>query len=95
MAHALYSCERVSLYGFFLDPGSDDIWKEKGQRQADKEEHSQETAQETPYHYYENHTVDMSAKDPKKPWTYRYHNFELEHGKYRQLESVCWLHIVT
>ena len=45
----------------------------------------------TPYHYYENATYDKSAKDPWRPWTYRFHNFELEHAKFRQLEQACWL----
>eukprot|EP00964_Phaeocystis_antarctica_P151110 scaffold118681_cov46-Phaeocystis_antarctica.AAC.1 len=44
-----------------------------------------------PYHYYENQTFDKSAKDPWRPWTYSYHNFELEHSKYKQLEKACWL----
>jgi len=107
VAHALYNCERVSIYGFFLDEGSDDIWKKKG-RHDESDSTAQDTTSttsgletdsaatlETPYHYYENHTVDKAAKDPNKPWTYRYHNFELEHSKYRQLENVCWLRIIT
>ena len=49
----------------------------------------------TPYHYYEAESFDKSAKDPVKPWTYRFHNFELEHDKYRQLEAACWLRTVT
>jgi hypothetical protein len=44
-----------------------------------------------PYHYYENQTFDKSAKDPWRPWTYSYHNFELEHSKYQQLAKACWL----
>ena len=46
------------------------------------------------YHYYENQTYDKSAKDPWRPWTYSYHNFHLEHKKYRQLNSACWLRVV-
>ena len=49
----------------------------------------------TPYHYYENQTFDKSAKDPWRPWTYRFHNFELEHDKFKQLAKACWLRIVT
>ena len=44
-----------------------------------------------PYHYYENRTYDKAAKDPWRPWTYSYHNFSLEHAKYRQLHDACWL----
>ena len=46
---------------------------------------------ETPYNYYENRTYDKAAKDPWRPWTYSYHNFSLEHAKYRQLHDACWL----
>ena len=49
----------------------------------------------TPYHYYENMTYDKSAKDPWRPWTYKFHNFLLEHEKFAQLRSACWLRIVT
>ena len=49
----------------------------------------------TPYHYYENQTYDPSASDPWRPWTYRYHNFELEHDKFRELEAACWLAVET
>ena len=49
----------------------------------------------TPYHYYENMTYDKSAKDPWRPWTYKFHNFELEHEKFKQLEKACWLKTVT
>ena len=48
-----------------------------------------------PYHYYENQTYDKNAKDPWKPWTYRFHNFELEHDKFRQLGHACWLKQVS
>jgi hypothetical protein len=50
---------------------------------------------DTPYHYYENASYDKSAKDPTKPWTYKFHNFELEHKKYRQLERSCWVSVIT
>ena len=85
VAHALYACERVSLYGFFLDP-------EDAKRQTNG---AASQAMETPYHYYENRTYDKSAKDPWRPWTYRFHNFGLEHSKFRQLQRACWLRLVT
>ena len=52
-------------------------------------------AMKTPYHYYENMMYDKSAKDPWRPWTYKFHNFLLEHEKFQQLKSACWLRIVT
>ena len=122
VAHALYNCDRISIYGFFLDEGSDDIWKDKsggraagdggrgsggGSGKAASVSGSGRFAplpgatsdagseMETPYHYYENRSYDKSATDPTKPWTYKYHNFELEHRKYRQLERACWLNVVN
>ena len=59
------------------------------------EEEEPTAAMETPYHYYENQTYDKSAKDPWRPWTYKFHNFELEHEKFKQLEKACWLKTVT
>ena len=81
VAHALFACDRVKIYGYYL---------------GDKDRHRQTNAQgsaamETPYHYYENRTYDKAAKDPWRPWTYSYHNFSLEHAKYRQLHDACWL----
>jgi hypothetical protein len=84
VAHALYACERVALYGFFLDP-ADAARKPRDRAEAER--------MATPYHYYENATYDKSAKEPWKPWTYKYHNFGLEHGKFRQLEAACWLKV--
>ena len=86
VAHALYSCDRVALYGFYLDPTD-------AKRKTNAAEGSK--AMETPYHYYENQTYDKSAKDPWRPWTYKYHNFGLEHSKFRQLQKACWLRLVT
>ena len=76
-------CDRVRVYGFFLDEKD----AEKGTNVKG------EGAMETPYHYYENSTMDKAAKDPWRPWTYSYHNFELEHSKYKQLEKACWLSV--
>jgi hypothetical protein len=42
-----------------------------------------------PYHYWENATYDRSAKDPYRPWTYPYHNFELEEEKLRDMRRAC------
>jgi len=85
VAHALFACESVTLYGFFLDHGD-----------ASKQTNAKgNAAMGTPYHYYENATYDKSAKDPWRPWTYRYHNFELEHKKFGQLQRACWLRVVT
>ena len=84
VAHALYACETVHVYGFFLD-------HQDAQRQTNA---AGSSAMRTPYHYYENQTYDKSAKDPWRPWTYSYHNFHLEHKKYRQLNSACWLRVV-
>ena len=92
VAHALYACDRVSLYGFFLD--KQDAGKAGGRAAEDGGKASAQ-AMKTPYHYYENMTYDKSAKDPWRPWTYRFHNFELEHQKFKQLERACWLKAVT
>ena len=95
VAHALYACERVSLYGFFLDH-SDKVLSADGKTLASARAKTPVgVAAHTPYHYYENASFDKLAVDPTKPWTYRFHNFELEHTKYRQLEAACWLRIVT
>ena len=88
VAHALYACEEVNIYGFFL--GHDDA-----KRQTNAAASGSGKAMEVPYHYYENQTYDKSAKDPWRPWTYRFHNFELEHQKFRQLDAACWLNVVT
>ena len=82
--HALYACEQVSLYGFYLDPT--DAAHQTNAAASGK-------AMRTPYHYWENSTYDASASDPWRPWTYRYHNFELEHQKLRQLSASCWLRL--
>ena len=81
VSHALFACDKVSIYGFFLDHND-------AQRKTNAVGGK---AMGVPYHYYENQTYDKSAKDPWRPWTYSYHNFELEHSKYRQLEKACWL----
>ena len=84
VAHALFACERVSIYGFYLDDA--DAKRQTNAKGSD--------AMAVAYHYYENQTYDKSAKDPWRPWTYSYHNFHLEHKKYRQLNSACWLRVV-
>lgn len=81
VAHALFACEKVTLYGFFLG----------GVTAIRGREVNITTA--APYHYFENNTFDVAAKDPWRPWTYQYHNFELEHHKYQQLEHACWLKV--
>lgn len=88
VAHALYACERVAIYGFFLD-------HDDAQRQTNAATSGSGKAMEVPYHYYENQTYDKSAKDPWRPWTYKFHNFELEHQKFAQLRHACWLNVVT
>ena len=80
----------MRIYGFFLDPTD-----ATRQTNAHKDGGGKGKAMQTPYHYYENMTYDKSAKDPWRPWTYRFHNFELEHDKFRQLARACWLRIVT
>ena len=92
VAHALYACERVDIYGFFLDPT--DATRQTNAASAAPGKGRGE-AMRTPYHYYENATYDKSAKDPWRPWTYKFHNFELEHRKFRQLEAACYLRIIT
>jgi hypothetical protein len=79
VAHALYACERVSIYGFFLDPT--DATRQTNAASGGK---GGGEAMKVPYHYYENATYDKSAKDPWRPWTYKFHNFELEHKKFEQ-----------
>ena len=64
VAHALFACDRVKIYGYYL---------------GDKDRHRQTNAQgsaamETPYHYYENRTYDKAAEDPWRPWTFAHHN---------------------
>ena len=75
VAHALFSCERVSAYGFFLD--------------------SSNSSNKTPYHYFEDVSYDASpsVQDPWRPWTYKFHNFALEHQKLGQLADACWLRV--
>ena len=105
VAHALYACDRVSIYGFFLDKNDAErqtnagvvaTGNEKNKPPKDKANGGGNgKAMKTPYHYYENMTYDKSAKDPWRPWTYKFHNFLLEHEKFAQLRSACWLRIVT
>ena len=86
----------MSLYGFFLDSKDALRRTNAGGGGGDTDSKNlHEQAMRTPYHYYENQTFDKSAKDPWRPWTYKFHNFELEHAKFRQLENACWLEIVT
>ena len=80
-------------YGFYLDP-NDVGGKRKAGSDADGAGNGP-IQMHTPYHYYENNTYDKSAKDPWRPWTYRFHNFELEHQKFRQLQHACWLDLIT
>jgi len=91
VAHALYACERVSIYGFYLDPSG----AERNASSPSGKGVQGRALEKVPYHYYENQTYDKNAKDPWKPWTYRFHNFELEHEKFRQLGHACWLKLVS
>jgi hypothetical protein len=78
LMHALYSCETVTVFGFYLSASDRDA---RGQARAG--------AMGYPYHYWENATYDRSAKDPYRPWTYPYHNFELEEEKLRDMRRAC------
>ena len=86
----------MSLYGFFLDPKDALRRTNAGGGGGDTDSKNvHEQAMRTPYHYYENQTFDKSAKDPWRPWTYRFHNFGLEHDKFKQLHASCWVNVVT
>ena len=52
VAHALFACDAVTLYGFFLDHGD----------AAKRTDAKGKAAMGTPYHYYENKTYDKAAK---------------------------------
>jgi endonuclease/exonuclease/phosphatase family metal-dependent hydrolase len=95
VSHALYSCESVDIFGFFLDPDDAERQTNAAETSSSAKGGRRGKAMATPYHYYENSTYDKSAKDPWRPWTYKYHNFGLEHQKFRQLEAACFLRIVT
>ena len=71
--HALYSCDSVDAFGFFLDPQLDE-----GPAPA---------ARAVPYHYWEQTTVDRNAPDPAKPWTFASHNFATEAKRLRHMAT--------
>ena len=49
-----------------------------------------------PYHYWEAATVDKSAPDPAKPWTFASHNFQLEAKRLRHMAAEgCLLRLHT
>lgn len=78
LMHALYSCERVSVFGFFLDTAD-----------MSHRTNNASAPMRFPYHYWENVTYDKSAKDPYRPWTYPFHNFGIEEQKLRDLQRAC------
>ena len=88
IAPGLTKFRAAPVSGFFLD-------HDDAQRQTNAATSGSGKAMEVPYHYYENQTYDKSAKDPWRPWTYKFHNFELEHQKFAQLRHACWLNVVT
>jgi len=79
LMHAVYSCERVSVFGFFLDAADMGTRTNSGKRMS------------YPYHYWENTTFDKSAQDPFRPWTYPFHNFGIESEKMQDMRSACLL----
>lgn len=79
LLHALYSCESVSVFGFFLDPA--DMTRSTNASAGGRMHY--------PYHYWENVTYDKSAKNPFMPWTYPFHNFVLEQEKMADMRAAC------
>ncbi|KAG8466402.1 hypothetical protein KFE25_002158 [Diacronema lutheri] len=77
LMHALYSCETVSVFGFFLDAADMAVRT------------NAPTRMRYPYHYWERVTYDKSAKDPYRPWTYAFHDFALEEEKMREMRRAC------
>ena len=84
VVHALYSCDSVDAFGFFLDPQLD--------------EGAAPAARAVPYHYWEQKTVDRNAPDPAKPWTFASHNFATEATRLRHMATegcLLTLHLPT
>lgn len=81
LMHALYSCARVSTFGFYL--ARSDMERSTNGGAAG--------AMRYPYHYWENVTFDPNAKSPFRPWTYPFHNFVLEQEKMDDLHRACLL----
>jgi len=86
VVHALYACASVDAYGFFLDPRLDGPAPSAKARGGPP----------VPYHYWEAATVDKSAPDPAKPWTFASHNFQLEAKRLRHMAAEgCLLRLHT
>ena len=74
--HALYACASVDAFGFYLDPRLDAA--------APRDAAARPVV---PYHYWEARTVDHSAPEPSKPWTFASHNFGLEAARLRHMAA--------
>ena len=75
IVHALYACDSVDAYGFYIDPRQ----LEGGGQLPRRHERP------VPYHYWEERTVDKKAREPSKPWTFASHNYEVESGRLRHM----------
>lgn len=77
--HALFACERVEAFGFYISPADLDERAGGGGSLA------------VPYHYWEAETRDEAARLPSKPWTFPSHNYALESGRLRHMAGSCLL----
>lgn len=68
LTHALVNCRSVDAFGFLLR--DEDVHKLSGGEG--------DLAMRTPYHYWENETVDARVTDSHRPWSYAHHDFGLE-----------------
>ena len=75
IVHALYACESVDAYGFYIDPRQLEGGGQLPRRDTPP----------VPYHYWEERTVDKKAREPSKPWTFASHNYEVESGRLRHM----------
>ena len=86
VVHALYACASVDAFGFFLDPRLDEPAPACVAPPCPLE-HYQPRQDIVPYHYWEASTVDQSAPDPARPWTFASHDFALEARRLRHMAA--------
>lgn len=103
IVHALYSCESVHAYGFYLDAsGGADAEGARAKRLRSEGTSAQASgapapalassaSAAVPYHYYESKSFDKAAADPRRPWTFKSHNYTMEADALMAMAGACAL----
>lgn len=91
VVHALYACEAVDVYGFYIDEA--DLRAQPTRPAALGGKRGEKAALRVPYHYFEAASFDKAAQDPARPWTFRSHNYALEATRLAEMADECMLRV--